>query len=221
MYRYPVIETGDCQLTTVDARGRTRLEDHTRVLLARHVYVSKNGPVLGRRNFVHTCGNAGCVNADHVMLRVDAVARRFWAKVHVGDPDQCWEWQGAVNNTGYGIIGINSKSQLAHRTSFALRIGDPAGLLICHTCDNRKCVNPHHLYGGTHQDNANDRVRRGRSFSPIGEKANRSKLTREQVEQIRCRYAAGGVSQDALAAEYGVTQPSVSAIILRKTWNHF
>lgn len=76
--------------------------------------------------------------------------------------DQCWEWQGPLGATGYGQIHIHGRTLKAHRAAFVVKYGWlPRKLYICHTCDNRRCCNPNHLYAGTHQDNMNDmRVRR-------------------------------------------------------------
>jgi len=91
---------------------------------------------------------------------------RFWEKVNILGEDECWEWTAAVNNKGYGVIGdgsVPSKNLLAHRVSYSLRYGsiDPS-LLLCHKCDNTKCVNPGHLFQGTQTDNMSDALAKGR-----------------------------------------------------------
>lgn len=86
---------------------------------------------------------------------------RFWSKVLIGDPDTCWEWQGSRRGDSYGQLSINSHHYAAHRLSFYLanQYWPP---VVRHKCDNRICVNPHHLEGGTQTDNMQDVVQRGR-----------------------------------------------------------
>ena len=75
----------------------------------------------------------------------------------------CWEWQGYVQWNGYGKVLYKGKNLSAHRLSYALFDGDiPAGIVVCHRCDNRKCVNPDHLILGPDKDNYEDSVRKGR-----------------------------------------------------------
>lgn len=91
---------------------------------------------------------------------------RFWAKVQKSSG--CWEWQACTNGAGYGIVGIGGKRvDRAHRVSYRLHKGEiPAGLFVCHTCDNRRCVRPDHLFLGTNQDNVDDMVTKGRNSKP-------------------------------------------------------
>lgn len=89
---------------------------------------------------------------------------RFWKLVAVKTPDQCWEWLGTKNSNGYGGVIRDRKRQLAHRVSWELhnlmKIED--GMHACHSCDNRWCVNPHHIWIGTRSDNMMDCVSKGR-----------------------------------------------------------
>lgn len=87
-----------------------------------------------------------------------------------------------------------------------------------HKCDQPACVNPDHLWLGTNNDNISDRIQKGRSFRSVGELAGSSKLTREQVQEIRLKYKAGNITQRVLAKEYGVTCSRICAIVNLKTW---
>ncbi len=112
--------------------------------------------------------------------------RDFWRYVERGLPNECWIWKGAKTNIGYGTIKINGKMIGAHRVSYQIHYGEiNPGMCILHKCDNRSCVNPHHLYEGTYQDNADDRRDRGRDYYMKGENHGRAKLTWEKVRGIR------------------------------------
>lgn len=92
-----------------------------------------------------------------------SLPERFWSKVQ--KTDGCWLWQGATTGAGYG--GFNIKGDLigAHRVAYELTFGPiPDGLLVCHTCDVRHCVNPAHLFLGTHTDNMQDCKTKGRTM---------------------------------------------------------
>lgn len=90
----------------------------------------------------------------------DNIWKRFWSKVNMGLPDECWEWQAKLAR-GYGRFYIEHITIAAHRLSWIMLRGPiPDGILVLHKCDNRKCVNPNHLYLGTHSDNNSDRAQR-------------------------------------------------------------
>lgn len=90
---------------------------------------------------------------------------RFKGKYKINANNQCWEWFAAKDTGGYGIIGDEkNRFVLAHRYSYTIFIGEiPKGLLVCHKCDNRKCVNPFHFFLGTHKDNNDDCIKKGRA----------------------------------------------------------
>lgn len=95
-------------------------------------------------------------------------------------PSGCWLWEGGVNPSGYGVLGIVGRNQRAHRVSFEEFHGPiPDGMQVLHRCDVKSCVNPNHLYAGTSQDNANDRVKRGMGKKPRVEFCKRGHPTKE------------------------------------------
>jgi hypothetical protein len=140
----------------------------------------------------------------------------------------CWPWTGGRFRNGYGRFHIGDSAFGAHRVSYEIwngPIGD--GLCVCHSCDNRACVNPAHLWPGTKADNNRDMVEKGRSRQSdssktrhLGESHGRAKLTNEQVREIRRRYEVGGVTLKALAAEFGVGISAVGRIVRRESWTH-
>jgi len=85
---------------------------------------------------------------------------RFFNYVDFGS--SCWEWTSSIDSKGYGRLTVNYKSIRAHRLSMLLHGYEIKNKCVLHHCDNRRCVNPEHLYLGTAQDNADDRVNRGR-----------------------------------------------------------
>lgn len=145
---------------------------------------------------------------------------RFWEKVKKGGRDECWEWQACRSWNGYGKFGIAYKTHYAHRVAWTLTRGSiPDDLHCCHSCDNKVCVNPRHLFLGTREDNMQDASRKGRMNTPRNGGVNngRAKLTEEEVKEIR-ELVASGMTQQVIADAYGVCQGRVSRIHLGLAW---
>lgn len=135
--------------------------------------------------------------------------------------DKCWNWTSTTDKYGYGMFrGIaHSVSYVrAHRYSWALHNGMaiPKGMLVCHSCDNRKCVNPAHLWLGTDADNSRDKHIKGRANSPYGEMSPHAKLNESQVREI----LADIRPHSQLAEQYNVTTMTISDIKCRRSWAH-
>ena len=134
----------------------------------------------------------------------------------------CWVFQGCEYSKGYGGMRIfvdgKYRTIATHRLSYILFRGDPGKLFVCHTCDNRKCVNPDHLWLGTNAQNMSDKISKGRM--PLGEDAPMAKLTKAQVLKIRSMYASGEWFQKELAAKFHVTRENIGAITRRISWAH-
>ena len=98
--------------------------------------------------------------------------RSFWNKVNIKSEKECWEWIGAFRPNGYGIFKTKDKNHSSHRLSYELVNGliSDNNMKVCHKCDNRKCVNPNHLFLGTQSDNMKDCYNKGRMFIPIGDR---------------------------------------------------
>lgn len=114
---------------------------------------------------------------ERCQYRIRPKSERFWEKVQRTESDVCWIWSAATNQRGYGVIGGKEASdRLAHRYSYTLNVGPiPEGMFVCHHCDNPPCVNPSHLFLGTHEQNMADCVSKGRSVCPINGVINRAK----------------------------------------------
>lgn len=129
----------------------------------------------------------------------------------------CWLWTGGLcGPMGYGSFTVRTGvSRAAHRVSWEVHRGEiPAGMFVCHRCDTPSCINPDHLFLGTHADNMADCVAKGRHA--IGSDAGGAKLTEAQVELIRQSSEPG----PKLATEYGVSNSTISCIRTGKLWAH-
>lgn len=141
---------------------------------------------------------------------------RFWRYVDKSaGADACWEWTGTLSTSGYGRFSPgHSAATQAHRFSYCLANGtslrDIAAYVICHRCDNPPCVNPAHLFIGTHADNVNDKVAKGRQ--PRGDGHSLTRVSDHDIAAIRQRRKAGERPVD-LAKEYGITPHTISCIV--------
>ncbi len=148
---------------------------------------------------------------------------RFWSKVE--KTENCWNWTASGRGVGYGCFKFKGKVYDAHRFSWMLINGEiPPGKFVCHTCDNRLCVNPEHLFLGEPLDNVRDAIKKGRfpDVSLVGFKkghisVNR-KITINQANDIREEYKPGVITQKKIAEKYGITERSVRYILKRQTY---
>lgn len=175
---------------------------------------------------------------------------RFWSNVDKDGPVQahcpaigkCWIWTGSKIIQGYGIFPLGKIRFLATRVLLHIHTGEmPETLLALHKCDNPICVNPDHLFKGTHSDNSNDMMSKGRFiFAPHknpqigdkhwsrrmpdrvrkGERAGRVVLTATDVISIRDDYWSGRKGTDQLRIDYGVSIRNIYSIIQRNSWAH-
>lgn len=138
---------------------------------------------------------------------------------HVKATPDCWVWTAALSTSGYGwayspAIG---KSEGAHRISYRHFVGQISkGVSVLHTCDNRRCVNPSHLFLGTQQDNIADMMNKGRSSHPVGVAHHRAKLTDAAVTAIR----ACDTPSLKLAKHYNVSPGTIRRARYKHAWKH-
>lgn len=158
---------------------------------------------------------------DNTNLDVPSMGKaKFMSRVSV-DENGCWLWTGWVQRNGYGCFKLGGRTGefvRAHRLSWMVWRGPiPDGLLVCHRCDVRRCVNPDHLFLGTPRDNSVDAFEKGRLKIPTplqGEQNSFAKLTSADVAAIR----TSTESSAALARRYGVDRSTVSVARRGLTW---
>lgn len=169
----------------------------------------------------------------------DEDSERFWSKVRIFLPSECWEWQCGRNSQGYGAFKLWGRQLPAHRVAYALtHTSTPSDLWVCHRCDNPPCCNPLHLFLGTPFDNTSDMMAKGRNvFTPcdsskfnIGEWRAKNlpfagsshpaaKITEETVKDIKSALSNGASGVDC-AMRFGCSVHTVSNIKLGKQWSH-
>lgn len=163
------------------------------------------------------------------LLASESVKDRFEQKFVKGRVDRCWEWQGCFCPSGYGRMifddGIRGREEhRAHRMAYVFTYGEIPkghgyhGTCVCHICDNRKCVNPSHLFLGSHKDNMHDKSAKGRAASFKGEQHPSAKITASDV--IAIRNSGRSVRRKYWAQKLGVSEVLISQICLRKVWTH-
>lgn len=154
-----------------------------------------------------------------------SIEERFFEKIYYCPMSGCWLWGGStrpsrkLGEVGYGQISsrLEKRPVLAHRVSWAIHNGPiPEGMLVCHICDVRSCVNPKHLFLGTEQDNTSDMCSKNRQIHQRGVEAGRCKLSEEQVRDIF--HSTLGIRQ--LGRNYNVAHTTIEAIKQRRSWRH-
>lgn len=251
------------------AAGYGQIGVGRQVLYAHRIaYELAHGPIPDGQVICHTCDVPACVNPAHLYAAPQAdnvadairkgrhvppprrtmpVRERFWSKVdRSGGAEACWPWQASLARNGYGQFGVGGRAGgmvVAHRVAWELTNGPiPEGLHVLHRCDVRRCVNPAHLFLGTHTDNVRDMWAKGRAGSqthpermargdrhgwrlhpdsiPRGERSGAAKLTEADVRDIRRMWAAGYRNRTSIGKMFGVTRTLISTIVTHKSWTH-
>ena len=140
---------------------------------------------------------------------------------HAGKIDrsgECWVWTAQRDDDGYGRVQIGKTPRRPHRVAYEIAYGAiPAGALVLHRCDNPSCVRPDHLFLGTHADNVRDRDAKGRTAR--GSRQGGAILDEARVARMRS-LRRSGVSARRLATSFGVSEPTVYAVLSRRMWRH-
>lgn len=170
-------------------------------------------------------------------MDIDRLRSNFFSKVNKNGPDfaplgRCWDWQASRTKFGYGQMGVDRKTKTAPHVSLFLAMGVwPAasrrqGTCVCHRCDRPCCVNPEHLYVGTHLQNMRDMFGRKRDRANVkpestlrGEDSGAAVLTEEMVTSIRLE-AMKGASMCDLAKRFSIGATTANRVVLLKTWKH-
>lgn len=156
-------------------------------------------------------------------------AEWFWNRIDRSDPNSCWNWSKSRTKAGYGRVWIYPKLVYAHRIAWMLTYGEiKEELCVCHHCDNPSCVNPSHLFLGTHQENMRDSSRKGRTRNDPhrGSRHALAKLSEEYVTEIKRKYRPGIPSKASpfsikgLAKEYKVAPSLIWRILTGRSWPH-
>lgn len=151
---------------------------------------------------------------------------RFLSYILVSETN-CWEWQGALSEKGYGVFNMGSRKEgnkrtiRAHRYSYMKYKGELGELLVCHKCDNRKCCNPDHLFLGTDEDNIRDMWAKGRQPPPLVQlgSANNNAIL-DDVKVAKIKSLLDTFNNKELGAMFGVKHSTISKIRTGRTWVH-
>jgi len=171
-------------------------------------------------------------NAKKVVLRIigpvnfsEDVLERFWKKVEIGTPEDCWLWTGARVG-GYGSFTYLGGARKAHRISWGIRNGyiPESNLCVCHKCDTALCVNPDHFFLGTVAQNIADRDAKGRQRkyvrSDYTKENHKAKLTADQVMEIRKSFSERTETLQELSDRFRIHIRSVIMITTRRNWRN-
>lgn len=177
-----------------------------------------NGLCVNHLRFTQKYGSPVARKQALYLWRRLSYEERFWTWVRKSDG--CWTWQASRDKDGYGNFRAEHDGVIytkAHRYSYALHKGKvPSLLQVCHTCDNRPCVRPDHLFLGTSRENHLDKMAKGRHRGPSGEGHPFARLTEEQAKAI----LSDPRPYAQIANEYGVHKQTISSLKNRDSWAH-
>ena len=152
----------------------------------------------------------------------EADKQRFCERIETDERTGCHNWTGSCSTPGYGQFHWKGKQHSTHRVAWEMSRGAiPENVCVLHKCDNRRCVNPDHLFLGSHADNMHDKIAKGRSNCVRGERHSNAKLTENMVREIKWLLNfPRSISQIEIGKRYGVSYGPISQIKMGKTWRH-
>ncbi len=153
----------------------------------------------------------------------DKTLARFWSKVNVAGPDECWEWTAYRHPSGYGKFAtrLNGKTKIetASRIAYRIAYGPIPHVLVCHTCDNPPCCSPKHLFSGTHSDNKIDSVSKNRHAKPVFKVKPTGIPKLKEADKIAIRVLiAEGKTNKHIAKIFGLHHSTISLMRRNKLW---
>lgn len=136
--------------------------------------------------------------------------------------NNCLEYLGKTRVDGYARVTFERKNWLLHRLVFILHSKNqiPNGLFVLHSCDNRCCINPDHLWLGTKRDNTLDSIKKGRHVNNSGTRNGRAKLTMSKANRIRKAYKSGLFTRTELSSKFKVHTSTIQRVLSNKNWNN-
>jgi len=191
------------------------------------VLADRIGPIRSKRRVPIKAGDGSkTFFLKHVSInrrqRTEMELRNyFWERVNKNGPNGCWLWTSWKTPGGYGAGNFNGVFLIASRLSVLLHNGKlDTTKAVCHKCDNRRCVNPDHLYEGTYKENFRDMFVRGRYVFMRGSANGHSKLNEQQVKEIRESFSPRRITKQMLADKFCISLSVIEQVIARKTWKH-
>lgn len=177
-----------------------------------------NEKILTKNNLFYNTKSCGCLITPPDDDYKKILECKLLSNIRI-DEKKCWNWLGIPNTTGYAQISHRDKKRMSvHRLSYTLfKGGIPKGMDVCHSCDNKICINPDHLWVGTREQNLKDMVMKGRSRKGTNKKA--AKLDDDKVKY--CRFMSDfGVSKLQLAKFFNVCHTTMCMAIDGRSWRH-